>query len=190
MHKFDPKKSKKLDSPWRREQLPPLATLKKIGVNSGMDIADIGCGIGYFSFPSIELIGKKNKVYALDTEMAMLDYMKERIDEENISNIKLVKTEEYDLKINDNSVDFALLVNVLHEIEDKERFLKEAKRVLRYGGKLAVIEWKKEKTDKGPPENHRISIEDIKDFLGNINFKVIDDMEISSYYYGVILGTL
>jgi len=188
MHKFDPKKFKKLDSPWRREQLPPLKTLKKIGVISGMDIADIGCGIGYFSFPSIDIIGKENKVYALDTEMTMLDYMKERMDEENISNIELVKTEEYDLKINDNSVDFALLVNVLHEIEDKERFLKETKRVLRDGGKLAVIEWKKEKTDKGPPEDHRISIKDIKDVLENTNFKVVDDMEISNYYYGVILA--
>ncbi|OPX93186.1 MAG: hypothetical protein A4E53_00296 [Pelotomaculum sp. PtaB.Bin104] len=69
--------------------------------------------------------------------------------------ILLLKINEYDLKLPGESITFALLVNVLHEIEDKMKFIVEVKRALKAEGKTAIIEWEKEKMEMGPPISHR-----------------------------------
>lgn len=188
MHKFNPKHLAKLDSPWRRETLPPKETLIKMGLKKGMDVADIGCGIGYLSFPCLDIIGENGKVYALDTEQIMLDYMNDIIKEKKHTNIELIKTNEYDLVLENDLVDIAILASVLHEIEDKKKFLNEIARILKDKGKLVIIEWKKEKADVGPPINHRISIDEIKTIMKETNFVFLEEVKISAYFYGLLLS--
>jgi precorrin-6B methylase 2 len=65
-HKFDVSQKVKLDNPARRAILPPDETLGKLGLNAGEVMADIGCGIGYFTFPAAKMIGPGGRVYALD----------------------------------------------------------------------------------------------------------------------------
>ena len=71
MHKFDPSNKSKLDNEWRREVLPPFKVLESLGLENKYIIADIGCGIGYFTIPAAELTAP-NKVYALDISGDML----------------------------------------------------------------------------------------------------------------------
>ena len=67
VHKFNPANKKKLDDPWRRENLPPILTLEKLGLIPGDTMADLGCGIGYFTIPAAEIVRESYKVFALDT---------------------------------------------------------------------------------------------------------------------------
>lgn len=69
----------------------------------------------------------------------MLEVIDQKIAEENLSNIRTVLTEEYDFKLEEESVSYAFMCTVLHEVADKNRFINEGKRILTEGGKLAIL---------------------------------------------------
>lgn len=82
-HKFDVQNKCKLDNPKRREMLPIEKVLAEIGLKEDDILADIGCGIGYFSIPAAQLIGSKGKVYALDVKYEMIEDVGKRAKENN-----------------------------------------------------------------------------------------------------------
>ncbi len=183
MHKFQSKNRKKLDSEWRRKAMPPKETLEKVGLTKHDVVADIGCGIGYFTMPASEI---GDKVYAMDISNEMLEDIKEKCRELNRDNVEIVKTDEYDLKIPNESVSFSILVNVLHEIEDKKRLLKEIIRISKTGFKVAVIEWDKKVTDMGPPVDHRLDKETIKKLFHDLGLSIEREVEFEEYFYGIV----
>lgn len=87
MHKFDSKNRSKLDNEWRRQNLPPSKTLEWLGLKSSDAVADIGCGIGYFSIPAAEMLADRNKVFALDTSEEMLTEVEKRALVAGVSNV-------------------------------------------------------------------------------------------------------
>lgn len=185
-HKFDPVNSNRLDNEWRRQNIPPLPTLEKLGLSSTDIVADIGCGIGYLAIPAAGMVNSENKVYALDTSDQMLEEVKKRMSAAGIPNIIAVKTSEYDLKLPDESVTFALLVNVLHEIEDKAQFITEVKRILKPEGKLAIIEWEKENMEMGPPKKDRIGKDETAALLNSFGLISGGAMQLASEFYGLV----
>ena len=83
-HKFDAKSKHKLDNHQRRELLPPERTLLLMGLREGDVMADIGCGIGYFTVPAADIVGNSGKVYGLDVSEEMLGDVEKIIEEKNI----------------------------------------------------------------------------------------------------------
>ncbi|AFM39287.1 methylase involved in ubiquinone/menaquinone biosynthesis [Desulfosporosinus acidiphilus SJ4] len=185
-HKFNPANKKKLDDPWRRQNLPPISTLQELGLSPDDTVADIGCGIGYFTIPAAEFIASSNSTFALDTSEEMLAEVEKRSGAAGVLNIVLVKTEEYDLKLPNESVSFAILVNVLHEIDNKIQFLEEINRIVKTGGKIALIDWEKKKTEMGPPLDHRLSSEDVKGLLQRTGWELIKEVSLAEVFYGLV----
>lgn len=182
-HKFDISSKNKLDNPKRREILPPHETLVKLGLKAGDVVADIGCGIGYFSIPAAEIVGQKGIVYATDISLEMIEVVETKAAESNVINIRPIVTGEYDLKLADNSVSFAFMCTVLHEIEDKVRFINEAKRILVQQGRIAIVEWSKKNSDWGPPIDHRLEGDTVKQTLQDCGFKDMSVTELNEYFY-------
>lgn len=185
-HKFNPEKKEKLDNGWRRKVLPPRETLIKMGLEPGDIMADIGCGIGYFATEGAKIVGESGSVFGMDILDEMLSETEEKAKRESISNIETLKTEEYDLKLDDESATYAFTVNVVHEVEDKERFLKEANRVLKDGGRIAVIDFEKREMEMGPPLDHRVSAGEMEDYLEGAGFKVSKRFSFSEVFYGIL----
>ncbi|NYT03791.1 MAG: class I SAM-dependent methyltransferase, partial [Candidatus Methanofastidiosa archaeon] len=173
-HKFDVKEMHRLDSPERRKILPPEETLIKAGLRIKDIFIDIGCGIGYFSIPASMIIGNEGKVFSLDTSNEMLEELERRAYEKKIRNITPILSESYKFPLESNVGTFALISNVLHEVEDKLSFLKETNRVLSDQGTLCIIEWQKKETERGPPLEDRLSESEIKDLLEKTNFKLVN----------------
>lgn len=184
-HKFDPKSKNKLDNEKRREILPPYEILQKLGLAPGMAVADIGCGIGYFSIPAAEITGSSSLVYAMDISEEMLEEVSRRAVAAGLTNLRNIQVEEYDLKLEDGGVDFAILSFVLHEVEDKEKYIAEIGRILKRGGKLAILEWEKKETESGPPASHRVSFEEAEKLLAESGFIQISKIDINSAHYGI-----
>ena len=185
-HKIEPINKNKLDNEWRRENLPPLQTLEKLGLMPSDIVADIGYGIGYFPIPAAEILSERNKVFALDTSDEMLSEVEKRAVIASVSNIVTIKTGEYDLKLPEESITFALLINVLHEIEDKQRFIRDIKRVLKPEGRIVIIEWKKGSMEMGPPIAHRIGSEEVAVLLNSDGFNLSKEMQFADIFYGLV----
>ncbi|SEF63932.1 Methyltransferase domain-containing protein [Caloramator fervidus] len=184
MHKFDPKNLKKLDNPTRRKYMPPYKTLERFGLKlKGEEtFLDVGCGIGYFTIPAAKILSK-GKSIGIDISEEMLNYAKERA--KDIDNIEFKQCFEYEFPIESNSINYVMLSNVLHEIEDKKKFLKEVKRTLKNNGQVFIIEWKKINTNYGPPFDHRISKEEVIEIFKTMGFELIEDLEVSKHHYGL-----
>jgi len=185
-HKFDAKNKHKLDNEKRRELLPPDETLIKLGLHEGDVMADIGCGIGYFTIPASKIAGDSGNIFALDISPEMLQDVGIKIKNNNISNIEIILTEENDLKLEDNKITFAFISTVLHEAHEKENFLNEIKRIISPKGRIAIVEWQKINSDFGPPIDHRLDKMDLIKVLDTVGFSNISTIDIGENFYGLI----
>lgn len=176
----------KFESSARLSELKPAETLKRIGLMDSHILCDIGAGSGIFTLPGAKMT--QNTVYALEKSEEMLSIIRDKIRNENISNITLIKVEDERFAIADHSVDLALLVTVLHEITDKSVFLTEIKRILKDTGKLAIIEFHKQETPMGPPVDHRISKDETQRELEAVGLKKLDFYDLGDNYYCMIFG--
>lgn len=188
-HKFPAMNKGKLNNPTRRAMLPADKILQKTGMKKGEAVADIGCGIGYFTIPMAELTGREGRVYAVDIQPEMLEEVKASISEKKLQNIYPVLSEEYGLKIEDKSVTFAFICTVLHEIEDKEKFLKEARRILKPGGRIAIVEWIKKESEYGPPAGHRLEVHEVEAGLINAGFQNTAAFDFNEHFYIITADT-
>ncbi|WP_291633889.1 class I SAM-dependent methyltransferase [Clostridium sp.] len=184
MHKFNIKNLQKLDSPKRRQTMPPEETLRKFNISDRGTFLDIGCGIGYFTIPAANILNQ-GKVIGLDIMSEIIDIAKEKAT--NISNIEFITSEEYTFPVEAASIDYVFICTVLHEIEDKPRYFKEIKRVLKPNAFLCIIDWEKKETEVGPSVSERISKEEMIQFCALANFAHVEDININADHYGLKL---
>lgn len=184
-HIFNVNKRQKLNSEERRRLLTPNETLKRLGFQEGGVFADIGCGTGLFTLPAAEIGGSQAVIYAVDVSQEMLDDVMAQASEKGYHSIVPVLSAEYDFKLDSKTADFILICAVLHEIDDKVRFLTEAKRICKTGGKIAVIDFSETDIGSGPPMHMRIKREDAARLLKEAGLCDIETLEISEAYYAV-----
>lgn len=184
-HKFDVKNRHKLDNEKRRKMLPPEKTLISLGLHAGDIMADIGCGIGYFSIPATKIVQGSGKVFALDILPEMLQEVETKAKENSIFNIKTVLTEENNLMLEEGNITFAFICNVLHETENLGEFLAQVKKIISSKGKIAIIDWQKINSEDGPPIEHRLDKLELLKLLKTLGFFNIDSVDIGENFYGI-----
>lgn len=109
-------------------------------VKEGMTVADIGCGMGYFSLGLAKLVKAGGKVFAADIQEKMLAIVEKRAVKKGLSKIihpHLCTQDE--IGINE-LVDGVLSFWMLHEIVDKQVFVQQVKSMVKDSGFLLVAE--------------------------------------------------
>ncbi|HAO93981.1 MAG: hypothetical protein A2X99_01625 [Deltaproteobacteria bacterium GWB2_55_19] len=182
MHKYSPEKIERLLRPARVREIKPFAVLKDAGLKKGDSIADAGSGPGFFSVPASRIVGKDGIVYAIDTQKEMLEGLKKLSPPPNIIPIL---SGENSIPLEGSTVDFALSAYVLHETDNKARFLKEIKRIMKPGARLLVIDWKKKKEGHGPPCEERLSIKTVEGLLRKAGFVSLKASALNDSHYRV-----
>ena len=102
--------------------------------NHIINVVEFGSGYGTFTIPAAKII--KGKIHAYDIDKKMTSRLVQRIKEEKLSNVIIQKTDflSEGTLLHDNSVDYAMLFNILHA-ENPIELLTEAFRILKHGGK-------------------------------------------------------
>ncbi|MBA7650964.1 2-methoxy-6-polyprenyl-1,4-benzoquinol methylase [subsurface metagenome] len=133
-----------LDSDIRRRLQPPDKVIKRSGIKQGMRLLELGCGSGAFTTSVAKAVGEQGKIYAVDIQPAMLKQLERKLarpENRDLTNIELIQASAYELPFEEDSLDLAYLVTVFHEIPDRDRALREIKRILKPDGILAITEF-------------------------------------------------
>jgi SAM-dependent methyltransferase len=100
-------------------------------------VADLGCGEGYLTLEAARWAGR---VIAVDRSAEVLARGRDLAKRRKLSNIIWKQGELEKLPIADRTIDIALLSQALHHAEDPERALAEARRILKPGGRVLILE--------------------------------------------------
>lgn len=174
-------KINRLENDARVKELNPTHTLIRAGFRAGMTLCDIGAGTGLFSFVAAEI--SKNDIYALEISEQMIELLAQRMLERNVKNLIIKKVDSDILPLDDNCCDMAIMVTVLHEVDNKESMLREVKRILKQLGKLMIIEFHNRKTPMGPPVEQRLAQKHVEELCNRIGLHTLCQNSLGDNLY-------
>ena len=114
---------------------PPSEKLEKFNISNGDYLLDYGCGPGSYTIEAAKMVNSKGKVYAADIHPIAIKKIKKKAEKENLKNITPLLT-DHETGLEDNSMDFIICFDVLHEIQNQQAVLNEFHRVLKLNGLL------------------------------------------------------
>jgi ubiquinone/menaquinone biosynthesis C-methylase UbiE len=174
-----------LDDPDRQRWLPSDAVVQRLGLRPGMEVADVGAGTGYFALPLARAVAPGGQVFAVDLQPEMLQHLRARL--EPGLPVVLVEGDAARTTLKDGSVDLVLLANVWHEVDDQAAVLVEVARILRPGGRVAILDWRSDvQQPPGPPLEHRIAAADVRGTLRAKGWKVGAPEAVGQFSYMIV----
>jgi len=109
-------------------------------LREGMTVADIGCGMGYFTVAMAKMVGEKGTVIAVDIQEKMLEVTRWRAERAGVAGrVRTLRASEDDVGIRE-PVDFVLVFWMVHEVKDIPRFFGQVSAALKEGGKVLYAE--------------------------------------------------
>lgn len=160
--------AKSFDDPARDAWQMPDRVIAALGLQAGQSIADIGAGTGYFSV-RLAKTPAQPKVYAVDVEAAMVEYVRHRAIREGLMNVVAVKAAADRTNLPE-PVDIVLIVDTYHHIPNRVAYFTALKAVMKPGGKLAIVDFKKDAPGEGPPAEFRFTPDQITTELTKAGF--------------------
>jgi len=136
----------------REQWQMPVRVMDEIGVRSGMTVADVGAGDGWFTFYLAERVGSSGRVIAEDIDAQALQAVRERCAQERVSKVSVLVGDMKNPMLPAGTVDLVLLVNVLSALGNARDFLGNLARGLKPDGRLVVIDWDPAKLYPEMPE--------------------------------------
>ncbi len=166
----------------------PDEVLTKLGLDNKINnVAEFGCGYGTFTIPAAKVI--KGEIFAFDIEPNMIEMTQRRAIEQGLNNVKTILRDfvRDGSGLEDESVDFVMLFNILHA-ENPNKLLREAYRILKPESILAIIHWNYDpKTPRGPAMEIRPKSEQCIEWAEDAGFYNSKKYKIAPYHYGIVL---
>ncbi len=168
--------------------LDPSQILAEAGIQYGAVVADFGCGNGFYPVAAAKLVGENGTVYAVDVKTEALEATVSAAKHDNLTNIYTIRhdMELPGVDIKESSCDAVILAGILHLSKLQKNVLKETYRVLKTGGRIIVIEWKKEKLPFGPHIDRRISQTEMNQMLTTVGFRHQGELPADAFHYALI----
>lgn len=171
------------DDPERDAWQKPDEVVKALAIEPGMSVADIGAGTGYFSRYLSRAVGDGGAVFAVEIEPSLVTHLRERAEKEGAANVVPILGSADNPRLAAGSVDLILIVDTLHHIDDRPGYLRRLQRALRPGGRVAVIDFKKEESPVGPPPEHRLARQQVVDEFALADYRLVGEPAILPYQY-------
>lgn len=151
-----------LDRPEREEEEGIRLLVRSIGLKPGMVVADIGAGSGTISFLMAPFVGTSGRILAVDIQTEMLDIIRRKKRENGDRVVEPVLGRVDDPNLKPASVDLILLVDVYHEFDHPWEMTRAMVDALRPGGRLVLVEYRKEDASVPIKESHKMSVAQVR----------------------------
>jgi ubiquinone/menaquinone biosynthesis C-methylase UbiE len=144
---------KTLEQASRVDNLKVDEIVMRVALKPGQVVADLGAGTGLFSVPLAKAVGPTGRVYAVEIDKGFLPQITEKASQQHVSNVSAVLGEFTDPKLPARNVDLAFMHDVLHHVQDRATYIRNAARYLTSSGRFVVVDYKPEQSPhKDQPE--------------------------------------
>lgn len=166
----------------------PVKNLKSFGLKETDIVADLGAGTGFYSVVAGVMV-PRGKVYAVEVQKDFLDKIKHKIKEAHLNNVETLWGNVEKIggtKIRDNVADAVIASDILFQVEDKDKFIEETRRILKGGGRVLLIDW----SSVSSIMNHLETIipkNKAREMFERKGFIFERDIDAGASHYGMIL---
>ena len=164
--------------PEREMEEEPEKAIRALELHQGSVVADIGAGVGYFTWRLADVVGPTGKVYANDIQPEMIRQLKKNIQDRSLTNVEPVLGKFDDPRLPKNSIDLALLVDVYHEFSEPQKMLDRIRESLKPDGRLVLLEYRKEDPKVPIRPEHKMSVAEVKAEVEPEGYKLEKVLEI------------
>jgi arsenite methyltransferase len=120
----------------------PKEIVESLQIQEGYEIADIGSGGGYFTLEFARKVGKRGKVYAVDTQLKNLDFIRRQSEQKGLNNIAFILVTGNGMNLPEAGLNLVFVRNAFHHLPEPAKYFSNLKKFLKPNGKVAVIEHK------------------------------------------------
>jgi len=168
--------------------LNPSLVVAQAGLMQGQVVADLGCGNGFYVLPAAQLVGSSGTVIAVDVVENKLGATVSIANQFGYKNVKIVKAdlEKPLMDVPENSCDMVIVGNILHEVKQTDMLIRNMYRILKTGGRVMVVEWKRSATPFGPPLDKRIEQEKLEILLMQAGMRKVKELQADGYHYAML----
>jgi ubiquinone/menaquinone biosynthesis C-methylase UbiE len=154
-----------------------------------LTVADFGSGTGEYVFALADRIADKSRIYAIDIQKNLLNRLATRAKEQGRDNIYTVWSDlesSNSTKIPAGSVDIGIVANTLFQIQDKQAFMAEIKRLLSRGSILLLIDWNDSFNNMGPDSNSIVTKDEAAKLLEDNGFTIHMATTQTDHHYAIV----
>ena len=152
--------------------------MEALQIAKGATVADIGAGVGFFTWRLAEVVGPSGKVYANDIQPEMIQLLKKNMKERSLTNVEPILGKIDDPKLPKGAIDLALLVDVYHEFSEPQKMLDRIRESLKPDGRLVLLEYRKEDPKVPIKLAHKMTVEEVKAEVEPEGYKLDKVLEI------------
>ena len=124
----------------RDEAGEPRQVVRLLGIKSGMTVADIGAGSGYYVTRLSPIVGPTRRVIAEDVTPQYLNALSKRVRELGLKNVTIGRGEPHDPRLPAGAVDVAILVHMYHEIAQPYALLYNLVPALKPDARVGIVD--------------------------------------------------
>lgn len=133
-----------LERPEREKEEKISLLIDVLDLKPGMTVVDLGAGSGRISFLMAPEVAPKGNILAVDIQDEMLALIEKKVDASGITNVIPVKGKVDSTGLKPNTADLIIMVDVYHELEFPHEMLADFAKILKPGGRVAWVEYRKE----------------------------------------------
>jgi len=164
---------------------------REIGLPEARSFFDVACGIGRYTLAAAKVIKPGGIVYAADLWVDGIATLRNSIEEQGFANIEPIHVDvSKRLPLDDHAIDIGFMATVLHDLvhdHTDQGTMAELRRIIRPGGVLAVIEFKKISDGPGPPLAIRMTPEEVAAMVAPFGFTRHKLFDTGPYTYCLVL---
>jgi len=167
----------------------PVRNVAALGLQGGMRVADFGAGSGAYVLAIADRLGGTGRVYAIDVQRDLLQRIAREAARRGHRNVDIIAA---DLempgasKLADASIDLVLISNLLFQVADRLTVVREARRIVKPAGSVAVIDWSESFRGLGPHPDHVVTRDDALQLLERAGFELVRQFSAGAHHYGLI----
>ncbi len=156
------------ESAGRDQRLHIDGVMKALAISPGKNVADIGAGSGWFTVRAARKV-KTGTVYAVDINPEAIKYIDNRIQKDQLHNVKTILSKPDNPELPPGSVDCVLLLKTYHEVAEPVALLRNLRSSLRPGARVGIID------RDGNGVNHGVHKEIVLREAGDAGYRLLEE---------------